>query len=299
MKIKKSGCKLHYDPKVSIISPCYNGENYLPHFLDSLLCQDYRNVEFIFVDDGSTDKTREVFERYRDLLEHKGWTVIYIYQTNQGPAAAINTALKKFTGKYLIFPDSDDILYPHHIRSKVSFMEENEHIGIAYCPIDYVYEDNIDFIFLTKKPLEKSDMFKNLINDRNIIWPPIGNIIRTSMFLDANKNREIPLCRGGQNCQMQMPILYKYPYGTIDTPLAKYVIRKNSHSRSTGSFLRRQYDLAEIWIKSIHRLPCNHIQKSYLYSRVILRHIIKIFISSIPRPIRHIYKHFIKRYVNF
>lgn len=62
----------NFEPKVSLISPCYNGERYLSHFLDSLLLQNYNNVEFIFVDDGSTDKTREVFESYRKGLENKG-----------------------------------------------------------------------------------------------------------------------------------------------------------------------------------------------------------------------------------
>ena len=46
-------------PKVSIISPCYNGERYLNRFFDSLLIQNYKNVEFIFVDDGSTDNTKK------------------------------------------------------------------------------------------------------------------------------------------------------------------------------------------------------------------------------------------------
>ena len=49
-----------WEPKVSLISPCHNGENYLTRFLDSLLVQTYTNVEFIFVDDGSTDKTSDI-----------------------------------------------------------------------------------------------------------------------------------------------------------------------------------------------------------------------------------------------
>lgn len=270
MKIKKSGCKLHYDPKVSIISPCYNGENYLPHFLDSLLCQDYRNVEFIFVDDGSTDKTREVFESYRKGLENKGWSVTYIWQENQGAAGALNTALKIFTGDYLIWPDSDDILYPDHIRHKVEFMEHNKDIGIAYCKFDCVYDENINDILLTRYIPQKMNMFKNIINDKNTLWPPIGNIVRTNMFLKINNKRDIPVCRGGQNCQIQLPIVYKYPYGVINKSLAKYVIRKDSHSHSPYNIIHREYDLAEIWIKTIYRLPCSKTKKIRLCIRVIL-----------------------------
>lgn len=144
-----------WEPKVSLISPCHNGENYLTRFLDSLLVQTYTNVEFIFVDDGSTDKTSDIFESYRKQLEDKGWAVIYIWQENQGAAGALNTGLKRFTGDYLIWPDSDDILYPDHIRCKVDFMECNKNIGIGYCSFDYVYEDDIDNIFLHQKTTRK------------------------------------------------------------------------------------------------------------------------------------------------
>lgn len=50
--------------KVSLVSPCYNGESHLGYFIDSLLAQTYPNVEFIFVDDGSTDRTAEIFASY-------------------------------------------------------------------------------------------------------------------------------------------------------------------------------------------------------------------------------------------
>lgn len=275
-----------WEPKVSLISPCHNGENYLTRFLDSLLVQTYTNVEFIFVDDGSTDKTSDIFESYRKQLEDKGWAVIYIWQENQGAAGALNTGLKRFTGDYLIWPDSDDILYPDHIRCKVDFMECNKNIGIGYCSFDYVYEDDIDNIFYTKKPLENVNMFNELIDcNPRVVWT-LGTIIRTTAFLAANPQRDIPVCRGGQNCQIQLPIVYKYPYGIIHKSLAKYVVRNNSHSHTPYSFFHRQYELAEVWLRSIARLPCSHYKKIYLYVRVILRHTKEILIIQ---PLRYIY----------
>lgn len=284
-----------WEPKVSLISPCYNGENYLTRFLDSLLVQTYTNVEFIFVDDGSTDKTSDIFESYRKQLEDKGWSVIYIWQENQGAAGALNTGLKKFTGDYLIWPDSDDILYPDHIRCKVDFMECNKNIGIGYCSFDYVYEDDIDNIFYTKKPLENVNMFNELIDcNPRVVWT-LGTIIRTTAFLAVNPQRDIPVCRGGQNCQIQLPVVYQYPYGVIHKSLAKYVVRSNSHSHAPYNFFRRQYELAEVWIKSIARLPCNSAQKYTLYLRVILRFLKELLIKH---PLRCIYKRLIKIYIS-
>ena len=130
--------------KVSIISPCYNGAGYLARFLDSLMQQDYADVEFIFVNDGSTDDTENVFSAYRPRLEAKGWKVVYIKQENAGQAAALSAGLKVFTGEYLMWPDSDDILYAGHIAKKVALMEENPAAGLGFCRLNKVNEEDPD-----------------------------------------------------------------------------------------------------------------------------------------------------------
>ncbi|WP_346665365.1 glycosyltransferase family 2 protein [uncultured Mailhella sp.] len=273
-------------PKVSIISPCYNGERYLNRFFDSLLIQNYKNVEFIFVDDGSTDNTKKIFDNYDISLKKKGWSVKYLYQKNQGQAAALNNALKLITGDYILWPDSDDILYKNHILHKVEYMEYYKNIGIAYCFIDYADEESIDNVYYTQTVKKNEDMFKNIINDKNVPWPPICTIIRTSSFLKINPTRTIPVARGGQNCQMQMPMLYKQPYGVISEVLAKYVVRKNSHSRTQYNNIKRHFDLAKIWIKCIDILPCNDLEKTILKIKVISRHIKQIITTQFKFNIR-------------
>ena len=134
------------NPKVSIITPCYNGEKHLEYFLNSLLTQDYFNVEFFFVDDGSTDNTKEIFYSYIPKLEEKGWNVKYIYKGNGGAASAINAALPLISGKYFIWPDSDDILYPNHISEKVKYMEQYPEYAIAYAISDIIKFENRDKI---------------------------------------------------------------------------------------------------------------------------------------------------------
>ena len=59
-------------PPVSIITPCYNGESDLERYFESILKQTYQNMELIFVDDGSTDRTSEIAEKYRGKLEGRG-----------------------------------------------------------------------------------------------------------------------------------------------------------------------------------------------------------------------------------
>ena len=66
--------------KISVISPCYNGENYLKPYIEGLLSQTYTNVEYIFVNDASDDKTEEVILSYKQKFLDKGWKFIYLVQ---------------------------------------------------------------------------------------------------------------------------------------------------------------------------------------------------------------------------
>lgn len=82
--------------KVTIITPIYNGERFIDQYISSLLQQTYNNVELIIVNDGSTDRTLDLCEKKKVLLEQKGWKIQILSQANKGAASAVNTALKKY-----------------------------------------------------------------------------------------------------------------------------------------------------------------------------------------------------------
>ena len=66
------------NPLVSIITPCYNGEKFLERFLDSVLNQTYENIELILVNDGSTDKTDDIANKYKNKFDERDYAYIYI-----------------------------------------------------------------------------------------------------------------------------------------------------------------------------------------------------------------------------
>ena len=258
--------------KVSIISPCYNGESYLVRFFDSLMAQDYPVVEFIFVNDGSTDGTEKIFEEYRPKLEAKGWNVIYLKQENAGQAAAISAGLKIFTGDYLLWPDSDDILYPHHIAEKVALMEESPAAGIGFCRLEMIDENTPDkpvCVLERRKVGMKDDFAGDLLISRNILWPPVGAVIRASAFLDVNPAREIYAGTVGQNFQMFFPVAVKYPVVYTDKILGAYLIRQNSHSRLQNDYAKRQIDHADTWVHTIMRAPLTNEEKTRAVIRAV------------------------------
>ncbi len=94
--------------KVSFIIPCYNIENYISFCLDSVINQDYKNIEIICVNDGSTDKTEQILRSYQKFDNR----IKVINQENKGQAAARNLGLEHVSGDYLHFLDGDDYVSP-------------------------------------------------------------------------------------------------------------------------------------------------------------------------------------------
>ena len=93
-------------PKISIIIPCYNQENYISECLNSVVAQTFKDYEAIVIDDGSTDDSVEVIEKYTKKYEN----IRLIKQKNQGVIAARNNAIKQAKGKYIYPLDGDDII---------------------------------------------------------------------------------------------------------------------------------------------------------------------------------------------
>lgn len=94
---------------ISVIVPVYNVEKYLPQCVDSILSQDYEDLEVILIDDGSTDTSGQICDQYGQ----KDNRVRVIHQKNGGAAAAKNAGLRIASGEYLSFVDSDDFLEPN------------------------------------------------------------------------------------------------------------------------------------------------------------------------------------------
>jgi|GEM_PF-252387 glycosyltransferase involved in cell wall biosynthesis len=101
------------DPKVSIVIPCYNYGRYVHFAVDSALAQTYPHVEIIVVDDGSTDDTPRVLERYAGRI-------VRIRQDNGGHVAAVNRGYAAATGDLILFLDADDVLHPEAIAKAVA-----------------------------------------------------------------------------------------------------------------------------------------------------------------------------------
>ena len=114
--------------KISVIIPVYNAEKYLGECLDSVLSQTFVNLEIICVNDGSTDNSLDILREYAE----KDNRITIINKQNQGAATARNAGLKKATGEYVIFFDSDDFMSERTLEELFKSSKENS-TDIAIC----------------------------------------------------------------------------------------------------------------------------------------------------------------------
>lgn len=123
--------------KISIIIPIYNVEQYLKECIDSVINQTYNNLEIILVDDGSTDNSNKICDDY----QKKDDRIVVIHKKNGGLASARNEGIKKSTGEYLFFIDSDDFIELNTIEElyKVS---DNGKKDLVMCNYYKYYEDS-------------------------------------------------------------------------------------------------------------------------------------------------------------
>lgn len=114
-------------PEISVIIPTYNYANYIKETIESVIAQTFKGFEIIVVDDGSTDETKAVLETYI-----KKNIVKYIYQANQGLAAARNAGIKNSQGRLITFLDSDDLFTKDKLQVLREVLINNPSIGMAY-----------------------------------------------------------------------------------------------------------------------------------------------------------------------
>ena len=166
--------------KLTVIVPVYSAEKYLHKCVDSILGQDYKDIEVLLIDDGSPDNCPAICDEY----VQKDSRVRVIHQANQGIALTRNIGVREANTEYVSFIDSDDFILPGMFSKMISIMEERKNIDITICDVNLFYDDerklvrkhqNIDNNLPLKKLQEKflldeyPNYLANTIYRRNIM----------------------------------------------------------------------------------------------------------------------------------
>jgi glycosyltransferase involved in cell wall biosynthesis len=119
-------------PLISIITPSFNQVKFLRQTIESVLSQDYPNLEYIIIDGNSTDGSQEIIREYAEKLAY--WESI----PDRGQTEAINKGFAKANGKYLAWLNSDDVYQPGALSEAVGYLEKNPDVGMVYGDCTYI-----------------------------------------------------------------------------------------------------------------------------------------------------------------
>lgn len=174
--------------KLSVIVPVYKAEQYLKRCVDSILAQDYKNIELILVDDGSPDDSPDICEQYKMVDER----VKVLHQNNSGVAVARNNGMKIATGDYITFVDSDDYIDKEMYVSMFEIIEQYQcEIVMCDCVKEFethteLYTHNIRGGYYNKSELKK-EYYPHLLMMENMEYPAT---ISNWLLVFKNKKRE-------------------------------------------------------------------------------------------------------------
>ena len=162
--------------KVSIIINNFNYVRFVEAAIESALGQTYPDCEVIVVDDGSTDGSRELIEKFRDRA-------ILLWKANGGQASALNAGLREARGELIAFLDSDDALFPYAIETAVNAW----HNGVAKVqfPLEVLSKDNeATGLRIPREALSEGSLITEFLNAGRYVTAPTSGNLFSRAFLD-------------------------------------------------------------------------------------------------------------------
>src|SRR5260221_10240603 len=112
-----------HQPKISIITPSFNQGKYIERTIQSVLSQQYPNLEYIVVDGGSTDETLSILRKYSKIKLEPGTSFSWVSEPDKGQTNAINKGLRQATGDILAYLNSDDTYLPSTLTTIALFFQ--------------------------------------------------------------------------------------------------------------------------------------------------------------------------------
>jgi glycosyltransferase involved in cell wall biosynthesis len=143
-------------PKISVVMPVYNGEQYLREAVQSVLDQSFSDFEFVIINDASTDNTGEILSEFARQDER---IIILQNQENLGLTGSLNKGIDRARGEYIARQDADDISLPERFKKQVALLDSNPEVVLVSC--------NIEKINTEGKPL---GIMKRSCSDRLVSW---------------------------------------------------------------------------------------------------------------------------------
>ena len=206
-------------PRVSVILPVFNGEQFIKLAIDTVAAQTYRDFELLVIDDGSTDRTRE----FLDAMETKA-TVLF--QRNAGVYTARNLGLQHAKGELIAFLDADDRWHPERLARQIPLIDADRDIGLVFGNgvIERMGREGKPTLFDLAKP-SRGRVFSLLVRKNFVTQSSV--LVRKRCFEEFGLFKEMPLAA---DYHKWLQIASRYKIDFIQEPVFTYTLHGSNIS---------------------------------------------------------------------
>lgn len=266
---------MNNSPTISVITPSFNQARFINHTIQSVLNQNYAQLEYIIIDGGSTDNTLNVLHKYNDCLN-------WISEPDEGQAQAINKGLKKSTGQIIAWLNSDDIYLPGTLHQVAEFFNQHPDIDIIYG--DYYLIDVHDNVVLRKREIPF---------DYNILLYGLDYISQPTVFFRRKMLEQVGYLDESLNYGLDWEYWLRIAsHGGKFAQIPHYLAATRWHSTAKTlvappeMFIEHQAIRDRYWSK--YRFKSSRWQKLYI-----------IWLNKIYRIKRQVFKIILRRTIDF
>ena len=127
------------NPKISVVMSAFNAEKFIETSIESIIGQTYEDFEFLIINDGSSDKTLEIIEKFKKLDER----IILIDRKKRGLIASLNEGISLSKGQYIARMDADDIAIPERLNVQLNYLIKNPSIDLVASNIIFFSKNKV------------------------------------------------------------------------------------------------------------------------------------------------------------
>jgi len=249
-------------PKISIVTPLYNGSKTLEETAESVFSQDFTDWEWIFFDDGSKDGTQEIAKKYKKELPGKIFYYEHSQNKNYGTAYTRNRAVEKSKGEIIAFIDQDDIWFKNRLSWQFNLLEKKDDCAMIWGPCLYWYKERefkqpvgYQGTGLTSGLYRPPEFIEIFLSDLRGTPLPGASLVRRKCFDEVNGFEES--IKGSEDIVLWLKLADKFPIYYEDEILVKY----RKHQDST---LRVAFDSGEMnqWNLDFYKWVIDFLKKT-------------------------------------
>ncbi|MBD2353941.1 glycosyltransferase [Tolypothrix sp. FACHB-123] len=251
------------NPLISVILTTYNHEKYIGEAIESILNQTLKNFELIIINDGSTDRTEEIINIFKDARIH------YIYQKNQGTSTAINQGVLAAKGKYIAFMSGDDVCYPQRLERQYNYCSETEQNVLVFSWVDFINENSEIFSgepyipadWFNRNNQSSAKILRYFFENGNYVNAPTA-FVEKKAFINSNLFHLTSI--QAQDFYMWIELLGKgYEIFILPEKLLKYRVTGKTLSQSHNYKIRESFEY-ELLLKNFFKnIPATLFKEAF------------------------------------